>query len=568
MKFIARYLRPQMQAIIIGLSIKFTGTVIELLLPWMLSVILDDIVPRQDMRGMAIWAFLMALSVGGALLGNAIANRKATRVSRDFTQVVRRDLFDKITRLSCAQIDTHTVPSLVSRLTNDTYNLHQMVDRMQRLGVRAPIMLLGGVSITFAMEPVLALVLLAVLPLMALLVFVVTGKGINMYTSTQAALDNMIRRAQESIAGIRVIRALSKEDYEEKRFAEASGAVAENDYRAAALMSLTNPAMNFLLNIGLTLVVVVGAFRVNSGLTSPGAIVAFLSYFTIILNAIMTASRLFVVYTKGVASGQRIAEILSLPAELEVEERTPGTGNAHIRFENVGFSYAKVWENLSGISFEVGHGETLGVIGATGSGKTTLIQLLLRFYDPDNGAVYLDGQDLRAIPPEILHTKFGVVFQNDFLYSGSIAENIDLGRGLPKEKLIAAANAAQASFIDERRGGYEGELAPGGADLSGGQRQRLLIARALAARPDVLIFDDSSSALDYKTDAALRRALKAEFAGTTKLIVAQRISSIQNADKILVLDEGRIIGCGTHEQLLERCPVYRDIAEFQLREVE
>lgn len=568
MKSVFRYLKPTLPAMLLGLFIKFSGTIIELLLPWMLSVILDDFVPARNMAQIIFWGVLMVLCSGGALAGNVIANRMATRISRDFTRKVRYNLFSRITELSCAQTDAYTTPSLISRLTSDTYNLHQMVDRMQRLGVRAPILLIGGIAVTFVMEPVLTLVLLAVLPLLGVIVVFVSNKGIKLYTTTQSSLDRMIRKAQESIAGIRVIQALSKTDYEKQQFAQANQAVAANDFRATMLMNITNPVMNFLLNGGLTLVVLVGAYRVNAGHTSPGTIVAFLSYFTIMLNALMMVTRLFVMYSKGVASGRRIAEILDAPRDMLVARLPKRQDHAHIRFENVCFSYSKVQETVKNISFSLKKGETLGIIGATGSGKTTLLHLLLRFYDPDSGAVSINGTDLRAIPEELLHTQFGVVFQNDFLYAETISENIDIGRGLPEAARKAAAKTAQADFIQRRQAHFAGEIAAKGADLSGGQKQRLLIARALAASPQILVLDDSSSALDYKTDAALRHALHQEFSATTKIIVAQRVSAIQNANHILVLEEGEEIGYGTHEELMGNCAVYRDIAAFQMQEVE
>lgn len=567
MKTIWNYLRPKVPIISVGLSVKFVGTIIELLLPWMLSVILDRFVVHKDLRNIILWGSLMILCSVGALAANVVANRMATRVSRNFTRELRNDLFAKITDLSCAQTDQFTIPSLVSRMSSDTYNLHQMVDRMQRLGIRAPILLLGGITITFSMEPVLTLVLIAILPILGFIVVSISRKGVLLYSKTQSALDIMIRRAQESIMGIRVIQALSKTEHEKKEFHHANVQVSTNDYRASMLMSITNPVMNLLLNIGLTLVVVIGAYRVNIGQTNPGTIVAFLSYFTIILNALMMVTRMFVMYSKGVASGRRIAEVLDTPSEMNVVDVPRDQSPAHIRFDHVSFSYSKVQDNLKDISFELMQGETLGIIGATGSGKSTVIQLLLRFYDPDRGAIFINGCDLRSIPSELLHTQFGVVFQNDFLYADTIAENIDFGRSLTDDQLHHAARIAQADFIYERGGGFDGEIASKGADLSGGQKQRLLISRALAADPKILVLDDSSSALDYKTDAALRLALKTSFANTTKVIVAQRISSIHSADHIMVLDDGEVIGYGNHAELITACDVYRDIAAFQMEEV-
>lgn len=506
MKTVLHYLRPRLGIMSVGLLIKFFGTVAELLLPWMLSVILDEAVPAGALGGILFWGGLMVLCAAAALGGNVIANRLACSTSRDVTRRLRHDLFARVMQLSCAQEDAFTTPSLISRLTSDTYNVHQMVDRMQRLGVRAPILLVGGIALTLSLEPVLTLVLIATLPLLGLVVWFVSTRGIRLYTRTQLALDALVRRAQESMAGIRVIHALSKGDYERARFDEANARAVNCDQRAGFLMNVTNPAMNLLLNTGLTVVIVLGAYRVNAGLAQPGSIIAFLSYFTIILNALMMVSRLFVMYSKGAASGRRIAEVLAAPADLAPQNIPPVQEDAFLRFDHVSFSYDKVKDTLSDVSFSLKRGQTLGIIGPTGSGKTTILWLLLRFYDPDSGAVRLNGRDVRSIPPEVLHSKFGVVFQNDFLYADEIGENIDFGRGISPEQTAAAARTAQADFIAQRKGGFSAQLAAKGANLSGGQKQRVLLARALAADPEILLLDDSSSALDYKTDAARWRA--------------------------------------------------------------
>ncbi len=567
MNVLYKYVRPRLGAMAAQFVVKFGGTVIELLLPWMLSVILDDLVPRSDTGDIARWGVAMIVCAALALAANVAANRMATRISRDITRELRHDLFAKTAGLSCAQEDAFTTPSLISRLSSDTYNVHQMVDRMQRLGIRAPILLLGGVAITFLLEPVLTLVLAATLPILGFIVWRVSSRGIKLYGAAQRQLDRLIRRAQESMTGIRVIQALSKSEYEKGRFDEANVGVVRSERRAAMLMNITSPCMNLLLNAGLTGVIVVGAYRVNSGLTGPGTIIAFMSYFTIILNALMMVSRLFVMYSKGVASARRIAEVMESPAQMQVEASEKKPGPYHVEFDNVSFSYGKRRDNLKNISFGLRRGQTLGIIGPTGSGKSTVLNLLLRFYDADSGSIRIDGCNVRSIPKEKLYTMFGVVFQNDFLYAGSIGENIDFGRGLDPEALEQAAHTAQAEFIASREGGMQAQLAPRGANLSGGQKQRLLLARAMAAKPEILLLDDSSSALDYKTDAALRRALAREFDGVTKIIVAQRVSSVRNADLILVLEEGQEVGCASHDELMRTCRSYREIAQIQMGEV-
>lgn len=333
-------------------------------------------------------------------------------------------------------------------------------------------------------------------------------------------------------------------------------------------MAVTNPATTLVLNLGLTAVVAVGAFRMNVGQTQPGVIIAFLNYFTIILNAMLGITRIFILCSKGIASARRVSEVLQAPEDLVVlsqEETLCEKEAEHIRFSHVNFSYNHVENNLTDISFSLKRGETLGILGATGSGKSTILNLLLRFYDVDSGEILIDGQDIRTIPTKKLRQKFGVVFQNDFLVAETIAENISYFRDLPQEQIQKAAQDAQAwDFIAQKSAGLQEQVAMRGNNLSGGQKQRLLIARALAAQPEILILDDASSALDYRTDAQLRKALHHHFQETTSIVVAQRISSIMGADHILVLEEGKIIGYGTHETLLRDCEIYRSISHMQM----
>lgn len=567
MKKIYLYIKPYIPIMSLQMFVKFGATIVELLLPWMLSIILDDVVPTKDIQKVYFWGRLMFLSAALALIGNVVANRMSTKTSRDITEKVRHDLFESVSYLSSNQTDRFTIPSLISRLTSDTYNVHQMIDRMQRLGVRAPILLLGGIIVTLTLEPVLTLVLIGILPLLGLVIWQVSRKGIPLYSETQSALDRLVRKVQESMTGVRVIKALSKSEYEEKRFDEANRDMIQKEQRARNHMAVSSPSMNLLLNIGLTLVIIVGAYRVNAGVTQPGKIIAFLSYFTIILNALIMVSRLFIIYSKGAASASRIAEILDAPQDMKPGATDHQPGDYHIEFKHVSFSYNKVQNDLSDISFGLIRGETLGIIGPTGSGKSTVLSLLLRFYDADSGEIRISGDRIDGIDLELLHTRFGVVFQNDFLLADTIRENIDFGRSLTDEQIHRAARTAQADFIDDKTDRFSSNLTVKGTNLSGGQKQRLLIARALAANPEILLLDDSSSALDYKTDAALRRTLARDFKDTTTIVVAQRISSIMNADKIMMLDEGRIIGYGTHLELLNTCDSYREIFDVQMGEM-
>lgn len=579
MKLIVRYCRPYALRMLYGFLIKIAGTFADLGLPWVLSYILDNVVPLGQIRPVLYWgAFMLFLAVA-ARYCNIWANRKASLVARDVTRAVRHDLFVKTMELSGNQTDTFHIPSLVSRMTSDTYNIHQMVGMMQRLGVRAPMILIGGIIITLTMEPVLTLVLVILLPILASLIFYISKKGIPLYKKVQSSMDSMVRIMRENISGIRVIKALSKTEYEKKRFADANDGMLHRELHAGSVMALSGPIMGLLLNIGLTLVVVVGAYRVNAGASEPGKIVAFLSYFTMILNAVIMINRIFMVSSKATASAGRIEEVLSAPKDLLVAEaeafgRRPKKDVPHIEFKHVSFGYhAGKGETekycIRDISFRLYHGESLGIIGSTGSGKTTLLNLLMRFYDVTEGQILIDGTDIREIPLIALRERFGVVFQNDVVFADTLKENIAFGREMNDAAVsLAAEHALAAGFISGKADGYLHKAAIKGADLSGGQRQRLLVARALAGAPEVLLLDDASSALDYRTDAKIRKNIRAQYADTTTILVAQRASSVMQMTNILVLEEGECIGYGTHKDLMEQCDVYREIAELQMGDVE
>ena len=560
------YIKPHSKRMALGMFIKFLGAIMDLLLPWILAYMIDNIVPLKSIGRILLWGGAMVVCSIIGVAGNIGANRMASAVARDVMRSIRHDLFEKISYLSCAQIDRVTMPSLISRLSSDTYNMHKMLSSMQRMGVRAPILLLGGILITLTLEPVLTMVLVSTLPFIILVVFLVSRKGIPLYTALQGSIDNMVRKVRENFSGIRVIKALSKVTYEKERFAEINEDVAASERRAGITMAVTNPMMNVLLNVGLTIVIIVGAFRVDAGLTQPGKILAFLTYFTIILNAMLSITRMFVMFSRGSASGARIGEILTMSQDLQLVPSEPVETEYHIIFDDVSFAYQRGHEpTIENISFALKKGETLGIIGATGCGKSTIIQLLMRLYDVDTGIVRIDGKDVRSIPPDKLHTMFGITFQNDVLFADTIAENISFGRGISQEDIELAAEAAQASnFIGDIAAGFNYQLTTKGTNLSGGQRQRLLIARALAGKPEVIILDDSSSALDYRTDADLRHAIGENFADTTAVIVAQRISSIMHANHILVLEDGKILGAGCHDELMESCELYQSIYQSQM----
>ena len=565
MKRILSYLIPYKTRMIIGFCIKTIGTLAELFLPYILSHILEKVIVTLDVKKIVLNGLLMMLFGLVACVGNIIANRMAAKVTTEFSKRMRKELFEKTLYLSATDTDKFTIPSLESRITTDTYNVHNFIGMMQRMGVRAPMLLIGGVIITLVMDKALALIMIATMPLIFIVVYSVSRKGVPLYVKVQKSVDNMVRVVREDAQGIRVIKALSKNDYENRRYDKVNSALSKEEKHAGIIMSTVNPVMTLLMNLGIAAVVAVAAIRVAKGSSSPATVIAFMQYFTLISMAMMFLSRMFVMYTKCAASAERIAEVLNTQDRFFIEERDIKNEDYHISFENVSFSYLGKKANLENINFNLPKGGSLGIIGATGSGKSTFVKLLLRFYETNSGVIRINGRNINSFQREELTAMFGVALQNDFIYAETIEENIKFGRKLEKEQIIRAAKIAQAhDFISAFPDGYSHMLSSKGTNLSGGQRQRILIARAIAANPEILILDDSSSALDYKTDASLRAELKKEMSESTVITVAQRVSSVKNCDLILVFEDGKIIGKGKHEELLENCPEYKEISDSQM----
>ena len=555
------YLRPHGVRVACGVTVKFTAALLELVLPLLLEHIVDVSVPARDLTAIWFCGGIMAALAFGAAFCNITANRMAAWVSMEVTRKLRGDLYNRTQRLSCAQMDRFSTSSLVSRLTNDTYNVHQMFDKVQRGGIRAPMLVLGGLVLTFLLEPALAAVQLAVSLLTFLTIWQVTRRGIPHYAAAQEAGDTVVRIIRENASGVRVVKALACQGRERQRFGEASEAARRAEETAGCVMAAANPLTDLLLNTGLVLVVLVGALRVNAGQMPPGQIVAFLSYFTLIQTATLGIAKVFIRISKGAASARRIEEILLEPADQPLRS-SEAASEAELGMDGVSFSYLGVERDLADVTFSLGRGETLGVLGPTGSGKSTLAALLMRLYDAGEGVVWAGGRDVKSVPRE--ERRFGVVFQNEALLNDSVYENISFLRNIPREDVIAAAKTAQAwDFIQALPEGLDSRLDIRGANLSGGQRQRLLAARALAGKPAVLVLDSADSALDYATAAALRAAIRRDCPGVTLVVISERVASLRRADRILVLEDGRVTAQGTHEELLEHCARYRHIAELQ-----
>ena len=582
MKLIGQYVKKYRKLFIFGLAFKLLSSVLELLIPYVMEHIIDTVALSGDMKRVILWGLGMIALAMATWIINLKANNMAIRMSSRAAYDMRGQLFESTIGLSGDRFDDFTLPSLTSRMTSDSYNVQNFLRALQTMGVRAPIMLIGGIIITMTMDTGLSLILCVLAPIMIVIIVTISRMGVPLYDKVQEKLDRIVCIMRENITGIRVVKSLSKEEYEKRRYNDANEDMTRADRKASIIMSLPGPLMTLALNIGLTLVVIIGARRVNAGVTEPGVILAFLTYFNMIMMGVMGLNRIFMMLSKASASADRISAVIRMPDQLvpvPVEETPKAPSDDYIIFDDVTFGYGdddddddderfdgeERQDSLSNISFSIRKGGSLGIIGATGSGKTTVINLLMRFYDTDGGHIFVDGRDVRTYAPGELRRKFGVVFQNDTVFAMSLADNISFGRNVSPEDMAQAAREAQAAeFIEEYEDGYEHMSEIRGANFSGGQKQRILISRALASRPDILILDDASSALDYRTDAELRRAIRENHSNATSIIIAQRISSIMSLDRILMLDDGRVIGYGTHEELMKTCPPYIEIYKTQM----
>ena len=570
MKTVLKYIKPHLPIVIFGILFKALGAFTDLAIPRLLAVMIDSDIPTGDInRVYRTGAFMLAFALATLIL-NIMGNRLAAIASSRLAHDLRHDLFVRTLELDTAATDKLGLASLTSRLTSDTYNVAAFFGRMQRMGMRAPMILIGGIIITFTLDVRLALIFLLVLPLVALTVYLVTKKTVPIYKKEQKILDDMVRRVDETASGIRVIKALSKVDFEKSRFDKTARNLSNEEIKAGRISSLTTPVNDLIFYFGFCIVVTIGAIlSAAEGSEMSGTLLAFMTYFTMVLNGMLVMSRMFVQMSKATASAARIEEVLLTERDMQVIPSDAATlesraDEPYIVFDNVSFSYGGRRADVNNLSFTLNRGETLGIIGGTGSGKSTVIKLLMRLYDVTEGSIRIGGRDLREIPFDELYSMFGVAYQNDFVPRGTVRENIDFFRARSDSEIERAVDIAQAKdFIDKLDGGLDYEIATRGMNVSGGQRQRLLVSRAVLGDPDILILDDASSALDYKTDAALRSSIKHKV-DTTTVIVSQRVASVRSADKILVLDGGRAVGLGTHEELIKSNDEYREIAAVQM----
>lgn len=565
-----RFLKDYRKQVIIGPIFKWMEAVLELIVPLVMAKIIDVGVKNADkgyvFRMGGLLLLIAAVSLGCAL----VCQYSASIASQGVGTNLRREMFDRINRFSHAELDRFGTHSLITRLTNDVNQLQVAVAMLIRLVVRAPFLAIGAVVMAFTIDVKLSLIFLVVFPLIVGVLYFVMNRSIPFFRVMQKKLDKISLITRENLEGARVIRAFSKQDAELSRFTSASDDLANTSVRVGRLSALLNPLTYVIMNLGIVAILWFGGFRVDSGRLTQGEIIAFVNYMTQILQALIVVANLVVIFTKASASASRINEVLETEPSVSDAvsgEVAPLADEAALEFDRVAFAYAGAEEpSLSGITVKLRPGETLGVIGGTGSGKSTFVSLIPRFYDATSGEVKVFGRDVKEYPLAELRRLVGTVPQKAAVVSGTIRENLRWAKpDATDEELWAALKTAQAeSFVEALPQKLETRVEQGGKNFSGGQKQRLTIARALAGKPSILILDDSASALDFATDAALRKALRTETKGMTVIMVSQRASTIRYADQILVLDDGGMAGLGTHEELFENCPVYREICLSQL----
>ena len=563
------YILPYKSAFILGPLMMVTEVLGEILLPKFMSMIINHGVAQKDggyilKMGlvMAITSFLMA---AGGILGAYFA----AKASISFTSDLRRDLFARVQQFSFKNIDTFSTGSLVTRLTNDIQQVQNLIMMGLRMMLRAPGMFLGALVMAFWMNAELAAVILVVIPLLTAAIVWILRTAYPRFTAMQKALDTLNSGIQEVLTNVRVVKSFVREDYEEKRFADTNRELKEAGLRALKIVIATMPVMMFAMNVTTLAIVWFGGNLIIGGRMAVGGLTAFTTYIVQILMSLMMLSMVFLQSSRAMASIRRIDEVLDEPIDLSDEnasQKDRKVEKGRVEFKDVSFSYREGGEPvLSHISLTAEPGETIGILGATGSGKTSLVQLIPRLYDVTEGSVRVDGIDVREYSLKNLRDGVGMVLQKNVLFSGTIEENLRWGdETATEEEVRRAAVYAQAdSFVNSFAEGYKTEMGQGGVNVSGGQKQRLCIARALLKKPKILILDDSTSAVDTATEAAIRTAFREDLKDTTKFIIAQRLSSLEYADRILVLEDGRIIGEGTQEKLLASCEAYREIYETQ-----
>ncbi len=571
---LARYLKNYKKESIIGPLFKMLEAFFELLVPLVVADMIDNGIAKGDKTYIYKAAFIMVLLGVVGLVCSLIAQFFAAKASVGFGTELRDDLFAHMNRLSYAELDKAGTSTLVTRITSDMNQVQSGVNMILRLFLRSPFIVIGALVAAFLVNAKVAVIFVIAAPILAFIIYGIMVLTIPMYSKAQKALDTISLATREGLNGARVIRAFGRQQDETEGFTEDCNRLLKLQKRVGKVSAAMNPLTYVVVNLAIAAIIMQGGKQVDAGVITQGEVIALVNYMTQILNALVALQVLIVSFTKAMASAKRVNEVLDLqPTVLDkegsasVDKQKNFADTPAIVFDNVSFTYPGAKEEaLTGLSFTVRKGQTVGIIGGTGSGKSSLVNLLPRFYDVTKGAVLIDGADVKDYPQRELRSKIGVVPQKAVLFSGSIRDNMKWGKDdATDEEINEALEIAQAKeFVDAKEGRLDYILNQGGKNLSGGQRQRLTIARALVRKPEILILDDSASALDFATDAALRRALSERTKGMTVFMVSQRTATIQNADMIIVLEDGEVAGIGTHKELLETCEVYKEICQSQV----
>lgn len=564
MKKLWKYMRDYRREGILAPLFKLLEASLELLVPLVMAQIIDIGIANGDGGFILSRCGILAVLAAVGLVCSITAQYFAAKASVGFAAKLRSTLFKHIQSLSYSKLDTQGTGTLIARITRDINQVQSGMNLALRLLLRSPFVVFGAMIMAFTIDVKAALVFVVTIPLLSIVVFGIMLWSIPMYKKVQARLDKVLGITRENLSGVRVIRAFCKEDEERREFGERNAALTKLQLMVGRVSAAMNPATYIMINLGIAVLIYVGALRVDSGILTQGQVVALYNYMSQILVELVKLASLIITITKALACAGRVSAVLDVESDMhgaDTEPREIDT-DEEVRFENVEFGYATGGEPaLSGISFSVKKGETMGIIGGTGSGKSSLVSLIPRFYDATGGHVYIKENDVKDYPLGALREMVGMVPQKAVLFKGTIRENLRWGSAdATEEEMERALSDAQAlEIVKAKPEGLDSPVAQNGKNLSGGQRQRLTIARALIKKPEILILDDSASALDYATDLALRRSLAALSYKPTVFIVSQRASSILHADKIAVLDEGKMVGLGTHDELMQTCPVYREI---------
>ncbi|MFC6457267.1 ABC transporter ATP-binding protein [Paenibacillus vulneris] len=567
------FLQPYRWPAAAVLVLIFLQSLSDLYLPTLMADIVDKGIVEGDIPYIfRIGGFMLLVAAGGAICSVA-ASFLSARTASGFGLNVRSRVFSHVENFSLQEFDRIGTASLITRTTNDITQVQQVLTMMLRMMISAPMMCIGGIIMAVSKDATLSLVLVVVIPVLAAAIAIIASRGMPLFKALQMKLDKLNLVLREGLTGIRVIRSFNRIEHEQQRFQEANRDLTATATKVNRIMAAMMPVMMLVMNFSSMAIIWFGSIRISSGYMQVGDLMAFLQYAMQIMFSLIMMSMMFVMIPRASVSAGRINEVLGMTPTLEnpAHGRQTGERKGYIEFDRVSFSYPGAEQPaLSNISFSVSPGEITAIIGGTGSGKSTLISLIPRFYDVSSGSIRVDGVDVREMTQQTLRGKIGLVPQKAVLFSGTIADNIRYGKeDATDEELRHAAAVAQATeFISAMPEGFDSVIAQGGTNVSGGQKQRLSIARALVRRPEIYVFDDSFSALDFKTDAKLRAALKAETGDATVIIVAQRVSTVMDADRIIVLEDGRIAGIGNHHELMASCGVYREIVASQLSEEE